>query len=221
MRKTPIQLRSKARVDRILDAADAAVAEGSVANLAMNDLAVRAGVPIGSVYQYFSNKDEILRNLCARHYEALGAKLDEYFHDVRSVADFTRDVRATLNICWSYTRENSGYRVLSTDPNAWAVMREADWQDSLLNARRMANALEFFVGFVPSEQTLALCVIVCDSASSTARLAARFEDMRDALFDQFVEMIESRIYTLMRENTVRERSLDRPETIISGESSSP
>lgn len=208
MRKQPTQLRAKARVDRILDAADEAIAELGVAALAMNDLAVRAGVPIGSVYQYFSNKDEILKELCARHYEALGTQLDGYFEDVRSIADFTRDVRATLNLCWSYTHNNPGYRALSTDPNAWAVMREADWQDSLLNARMMADALQSFISYVPDEHTLAFCSIVCDSASSTARFASRFEDMRDALFDQFVEMVESRIYTLLRENTTLERQTD-------------
>jgi AcrR family transcriptional regulator len=208
MRKQPTQLRAKARVDRILDATDAAIAEGGVANVTMNDLAIRAGVPIGSVYQYFSKKDEILTSLCERHYEALGAQLDDYFKDVRSIADFTRDVRATLNLCWNYTQKNPGYRALSTDPNAWAVMREADWQDSLLNARRMADVLQSFVPFVPDEHTLAFCAIVCDSASSTARFASRFEAMRDALFDQFVEMVESRIYTLLREDTSLQRKVE-------------
>ena len=208
MRKQPTQLRAKARVDRILDATDEAIAEGGVANVAMNDLAVRAGVPIGSVYQYFSNKDEILQQLCARHYEALEAKLGNYFTDIRSIADFTRDVRATLNLCWSYSQDNPGYRALSIDPNAWAVMREADWLDSLFNARRMADALQGFVAFVPDDRLIAFCSIVCDSASSTARFASRFEDMREALFDQFVEMVESRIYTLLRENTSLERDVE-------------
>ncbi len=217
MRKQPTQLRAKVRVDRILDATDEAIAEGGVANVAMNDLAVRAGVPIGSVYQYFSNKDEILECLCARHYDALGAKLEGYFEDVRSIADFTRDVRATLNLCWSYTRDNPGYRALSTDPNAWAVMREADWQDSLLNARRMADALQSFIGYVPDEQTHAFCSIICDSASSTARFASRFADMRDALFDQFMEMVESRIYTLLRENTALQRRIDSDDAAEAGD----
>lgn len=211
MRKQPTQLRAKARVDRILDAADNAIAGGGVANVGMNDIAALAGVPIGSVYQYFSNKDEILEQLCSRHYEALGAQLGPYFAEVRSIADFTREVRATLHICWSYTRDNPGYKALSMDPNAWAVMREADWQDSLMNARRMADALQTFIGYVPDEQTLAFCAIVCDAASSTARMASRFEDMREALFDQFIEMVESRIYTLLRESTLIERSANGEE----------
>ena len=205
MRKQPTQLRAKARVDRILDATDEAIAEGGVANVAMNDLAVRAGVPIGSVYQYFSNRDEILKQLCSRHYAALESRLSSYFEDVRSIADFTRDIRATLNLCWRYSRDNPGYRALSVDPNAWAVMREADWLDSLYNARRMADALQRFVAYVPDDQLLAFCSIVCDSASSTARFAARFEEMRDALFDQFVKMVESRIHLASREHLVERR----------------
>ena len=216
MRKQPTQSRAKERVDRILDAVDAAIAEHGVAGVAMNDIASRAGVPIGSVYQYFTNKEEMLKSLCDRHYHALTLRLDSYFQNVNTIADFTHDVRATLNLCWNYTKANPGYRALSLDPHAWAIMREADWQDSLLNARRMAGALQTFVAFVPNEQTLALCTIVCDCASSVARLASRFEDMHEALFDQFVEMVESRIYTLLRENTMLESKANLRDSSTSG-----
>lgn len=205
MRKEPRQVRAKARVDRILDAIDALIAEHGVATVAMNDIAARADVPIGSLYQYFTNKEQILERLCGRHYAALEEQLNRYFLDIRTIADFTRDLRETLTLCWSYSRDNLGYRALSLDPHAWAVMREADWQDTLVNARHMAQALRGFVTYVPEEQTEALCTLVCDSASSTARLASRFEHMREELFDQFVEMVESRIYTLLREDAVLER----------------
>ena len=59
---------------------------------------------------------------------------------------------------------------------------------------------------------LAGLAVVCDSASSTARFAARFEEMREAVFDQFVEMVESRIYTLLREDTSIQRQAEPAST---------
>jgi len=210
MRKVPTQARAKQRVESILDAAEALIIEDGLANLTVNSIATRAQVPIGSLYQYFTNRDEVLRGLCDRHYKILEAGGADCFTNVTSIADFTRDVRKALQMCWDYTRDNPGYRRLFFDVQAWEVMREADWQDTFVNAKRMSQALLGLVPYVPQESLLALCLIVGDSAGNTARLAARFEDLQEELFAQFIDMVESRVYTLLRDNAALERSV-RPE----------
>lgn len=200
MRKLPTQLRAKQRVERILDATEALLVAGGIGTLTVNDIATRAEVPIGSVYQYFNNRDEVLHALCDRHYRILSQAADPYFTNVRTVADFTRDVRKALYLCWDYTNTNAGFRALFFDVQAWGIIREIDWQDTLLNAERMSDALHALVSFVPRESVLALCIIIGDSASSTARIAVRVENLRDELFKQFVAMVESRVFTLLRDN---------------------
>lgn len=200
MRKIPTQLRAKQRVERILDATETLLIESGVGTLTVNDIAARAEVPIGSVYQYFNNRDEVLRALCDRHYRTLRAAADDYFANIRTVADFTRDVRKALYLCWDYTNNNAGFRELFFDVQAGDVLREVDWQDTLLNAERMSNALRSLVSYVPHDSVLALCIIIGDSASSTARIAVRVENLRDELFKQFVAMVESRVFTLLRDN---------------------
>ena len=200
MRKIPTQLRARQRVERILDATEALLIESGVGTLTVNDIATRAEVPIGSVYQYFNNRDEVLHALCDRHYRILGAAADAFFTNVRTVADFTRDVRRALYLCWDYTNNNAAFRELFFDVQAWGVLREVDWQDTLLNAERMSVALHSLVAYVPRASVLALCIIIGDSASSTARIAIRVGDLRDELFKQFVAMVESRVFTLLRDN---------------------
>lgn len=200
MRKVPTQLRAKQRVERILDATEALLIQSGVGTLTVNDIATRAEVPIGSVYQYFNNRDEVLHALCDRHYRILSSAADGYFANIRTVADFTRDVRKALYLCWDYTNNNAAFRELFFDVQAWGVLREVDWQDTLLNAERMSGALHALVAYVPRESVLALCIIIGDSASSTARIAVRVETLRDELFKQFVAMVESRVFTLLRDN---------------------
>ncbi|WP_375398737.1 TetR/AcrR family transcriptional regulator [uncultured Sphingomonas sp.] len=204
MRKIPTQLRAKQRVERILDATEALLIERGVGTLTVNDIATRAEVPIGSMYQYFNNRDEVLYALCDRHYRILGSAADGYFTNVRTVADFTRDVRKALYLCWDYTNGNAAFRELFFDVQAWGIVREIDWQDTLLNAERMSGALHSLVSYVPRESVLALCIIIGDSASSTARIAVRVEALRDELFKQFVAMVESRVFTLLRDNAALE-----------------
>ncbi len=66
-RKTPRQKRSAATRDRILDAAARVFVEHGYAAGTTNRIAEEAGLSIGSLYQYFPNKDAILLQLARRH----------------------------------------------------------------------------------------------------------------------------------------------------------
>ena len=62
-RKTPVQRRSRATVAVILEAAAHVLEERGHAGFTTNHVAQRAGVSIGSLYQYFSDKDALLTAL--------------------------------------------------------------------------------------------------------------------------------------------------------------
>lgn len=75
MRRSPRQERGRQRVARILDAAEALFGAEGYEAATTNEIAARAGVPIGSLYQFFSNKEAILHSVAARYREAAGAAL--------------------------------------------------------------------------------------------------------------------------------------------------
>lgn len=76
-RRLPRQARSRELVDRLLTAAGELFAERGYADTTTNAVAERAGVSVGSLYQFFANKDEILGALQEVWTERLGAALDE------------------------------------------------------------------------------------------------------------------------------------------------
>lgn len=108
LRRVPVQGRSLARVQRMLDACAALVDEVGYEGLTTTLLAERAGVAIGSVYQFFPDKRAVVqalsqRNLVAyleRLAERLGAEqapdwwaaldtaIEEYVHMHRTVPGF-------------------------------------------------------------------------------------------------------------------------------------
>jgi AcrR family transcriptional regulator len=67
MRKLPRQARSQRRVEQILDAAEAEFADAGYDNATTNAIAARADVPIGSLYQYFPNKEALLAGVVERY----------------------------------------------------------------------------------------------------------------------------------------------------------
>jgi len=73
-RRRPSQERSRDRVERILDATSALLGETPVDKITTAAIAEKAGVPIGSVYQYFPNKLAVLAELARRVMEEVDLK---------------------------------------------------------------------------------------------------------------------------------------------------
>ena len=67
VRRDPRQGRSKFLVDAILSAASSLVVKASWSNVTTNKIAKLAGVSIGSLYQYFPNKDALVSAIVDRH----------------------------------------------------------------------------------------------------------------------------------------------------------
>jgi len=66
-RRAPAQQRSRERLERILTAATALIAARGSDQLKMSEVAERAGISIGSLYQYFPDKSAIIRTLAERY----------------------------------------------------------------------------------------------------------------------------------------------------------
>ncbi|MFN7142546.1 MAG: TetR/AcrR family transcriptional regulator [Myxococcota bacterium] len=71
IRREPVQARSRARVDTILDAADAVFLERGYAAATTNHVAAAAGTSIGSLYRFFPDKEALLVALAKRYGDQL------------------------------------------------------------------------------------------------------------------------------------------------------
>jgi len=67
IRRMPKQARGQQRVDEILDAAERLTRTTSWDKLSTNHIAAEAGIPIGSLYQFFANKHAIAQALVERY----------------------------------------------------------------------------------------------------------------------------------------------------------
>jgi AcrR family transcriptional regulator len=113
-RKRPVQQRSRETVEAILEAARQVFAAQGYAGGTTNRIAQRAGVSIGSFYQYFPNKDAIVVALMERHmtettanYEAVMRQADAADLEVAEVVR-----HFVLSMLASYQQDPAFYRVL-------------------------------------------------------------------------------------------------------------
>ncbi|MCG9891037.1 MAG: TetR/AcrR family transcriptional regulator [Thermosynechococcaceae cyanobacterium MS004] len=75
IRRKPNQARSQERVNRILDVAEALFVSQGYAATTTNEIAKQAQVPIGSLYQFFSDKKAIVQALTVRYNQLLRERL--------------------------------------------------------------------------------------------------------------------------------------------------
>lgn len=77
LRRKPKQERSQVMVDAILEAATQILLEADYASASTNRIAKRAGVSVGSIYQYFDNKLEIFESVLAGVFNRMMKNLAE------------------------------------------------------------------------------------------------------------------------------------------------
>jgi AcrR family transcriptional regulator len=83
-RRIPKQARSQERFDQVLDTAANLFSERGFEATTTNEIARRAGMSVGALYQYFNNKEAIVEALADQYVETLrGVMADVLAADVR------------------------------------------------------------------------------------------------------------------------------------------
>ncbi len=82
-RKTPVQARSHASVDAILQATVQVLVKEGVAKITTKRVAARAGVSVGTLYQYFPNKGSLLHVLFRQQLDSFEVNFDKACNAVR------------------------------------------------------------------------------------------------------------------------------------------
>lgn len=123
-RKRPEQDRSRATVEVILDAATRILARDGYGAFTTNRVAEKAGVSIGSLYQYFPNKESLLGELIRRHKLAIEDGIEVVVPQAPDLP-FADVVRAAIeHVVRAHLVDPALHRVLSETP----PLGKLDWE---------------------------------------------------------------------------------------------
>lgn len=111
LRRLPAQQRSMIRVQRMLDCCAELLDEVGYANLSTTRIAERAGVAIGSVYQFFPDKKAITQALGLRFLDQFATRIADRLSDV-SHDDWTGAIDAVIDEYVDMHRRVTGFRSL-------------------------------------------------------------------------------------------------------------
>lgn len=140
-RKSPRQQRSQQTVDTILQATARVLAEHGYAGTNTNRIAETAGVSVGSLYQYFPNKNALIAALHDRHDKQMLALIDEVL-DGNPAATLRERVAAIVAASLhAHLLEPALHRVLEREFPLFDQPRDHSRADQDIH-RRMRHLLE-------------------------------------------------------------------------------
>ncbi len=112
------------RVDAILNAASERFAEVGYESATIIEIATRADTSVGSLYQFFANKEAILKSLVERYVERASVVFAGM--DVEAFPDMTleQSIKAILVPLKEFIRDNRDFQVIFSSPTGSTYVDE-------------------------------------------------------------------------------------------------
>lgn len=198
--REPAQERSRVRVQRMLGAARELIAERGLEGLRMQDVAQRSGVPIGSLYQFFPDRNALLARLFSEVLTATDELVRDRFRGVGSPAAFERAAEGLIESIHQTVAEDPVLAEICSAVQASRTLRHLDREDS----KRLADVLfDAARGFVPvsvsDERLWTACFLTCELVASV-RQTALDEPEHDGrlLVREYAEMVRCYMRSVFR-----------------------
>jgi len=171
LRRVPVQGRSVARVNRMLDACAQLVDEVGYDGLTTTLLAERAGVAIGSVYQFFPDKRAIVQALTLRNLEAYLQRLSARLQQEKST-HWWGAVDAAIDEYIAMHRTTPGFRTLHFGDVVDVHLLDDERDNNAVIAARIAALLHERYELTGDRTEFALSIAV-EAADALIKMAFR------------------------------------------------
>lgn len=172
LRRVPVQGRSVARVQRMLDACAELVDQVGYEALTTTMLAERAGVAIGSVYQFFPDKRAIVQALTQRNLEAYLERITARFANDR-FGHWWDVVDAGIDEYIDMHRNAPGFRTLHFGDVVDVHLLDAERDNNTIIAERLAGLLVGQIGATAGPRLDFALAIAVEAGDALIKMAFR------------------------------------------------
>lgn len=188
--RKPAQARAKARVGSLLDAAISLIAQKGSEAMRMSDVASKAGVPIGSLYQYFPDKAALLLELAQIYNLRIRAQISAMLETLQTREDIAPLLNDLLEGYYQMFLDEPVARDIWCGTQAHKSLQWCDIEDSRLNGQLVFESLKRFYpqSKWPSLETRSFLIMQLTGAA--VRLAIALEpDEGRAIMDSYSTLI--------------------------------
>jgi AcrR family transcriptional regulator len=169
--KMPMQQRSRERVERMLAAASDLIARDGSDAMRMSEVAEKAGVPIGSLYQFFPDKAAIIHTLAERYNAAGRACIEKELAPVRALDELKRAFSRLVDIYYGLFLAEPVMRDIWSGTQADKALQQIDLADSRQTGMLLADAWQRARTDLDPESIASRAFLIMSLGEATMRLA--------------------------------------------------
>ena len=187
----PTQKRSREKVERLLDAAlDLAVEKGSL-DIKVTEVAKRAGVAIGTLYQFFPTRTALIAKLFAREMRPIDEVVGAALLGTASFNDLRDRIEEALKETLGLVTTKPGLAVIWSSASLDPAIEAADFANTRQNAKILANLMQsFLLDRANTKQIAVTALIICHLWGSVIRLCLLAgPDEKEDLLKEYSNML--------------------------------
>lgn len=179
-RRAPVQQRSRERLDRILAVATELIGARGSDQLKMGEVAERAGISIGSLYQYFPDKSAIIRSLAERASAESRRCIEDALAPVTSVAELETAYGSLIDIYYELYRAEPVMRDIWSGTQADKQLAALELAESRICGGMLAQAMARAHGAADASAYAATAFMIWQLGEATMRLAVSVDETEGA-----------------------------------------
>jgi AcrR family transcriptional regulator len=184
LRRAPVQRRSAERLTRILDACADLLDEVGYDDLSTRAVALRAGVPIGSVYRFFGNKRAMADALAQRNLDRYAERVTRRLQETGGVGgagggSWRAAMDAVLDEYLAMKRTAPGFSLVDFGNQIPVGNRNRDADPNIRVADRLTDMLAAFLDREPDDDLRRTFLIAVEAADTLVQLAFRLDPSGD------------------------------------------
>lgn len=192
-RKSATQKRSQAMVETLLDATARVLTREGYDRASTNRIATTAGVSVGSLYQYFPNKEALVAALVARHNRQMLELLRDALREVASLdlATAIRElVRAAVD---AHMVDSALHRIFAEQVPRMGQLAKIDalQQETFLLVRTYLEARRAEISVSDLESATSICVTAVEALTHefVINRPGALDGDRDRFIDEVTRLI--------------------------------
>ena len=188
-RRAPAQQRSRERLDRILAVASELIAERGSDQLKMSEVAERAGISIGSLYQYFPEKSAVIRSLAERYSAENRRCISEALAGVGTLEELRAAYEGLLDQYYALCLAEPVMRDIWSGMQADKQLMALELAESRICGALLGAAMQRVDPAADPEKLAASAFLIWQLGEATMRLAISLKRSEgDALVETFKRM---------------------------------
>ena len=195
----PKQLRSRKRVDSVIANATTLIASKGLDGFTMQDVATKTAIPIGSLYQFFPDRNALIAKMFSNLLLETDAVIQDAFDRVESIDQLETETRGIVSKLHEIARSRKAYVEISQSTQALPSISHLEQENNLKNADLMFRTIvRVSPSSLPHQKVKTACLLISSLVSATIRIAVKLPK-EDAvlLVKEFEEMSGAHFRTIL------------------------